>query len=169
VVDRLGRWVSALVSYLHPLRPQLQVMPAVELLDAVLGLLRPRLEEKRIEVACAPWEPGARLAVDRDLMEQALYGLLGNALEAAAAGSPLLLGVRLEAAQVVLVIEDRAGGIPFIPDPSDLTPGPTTKRFGTGLGIPVAFKVCKAHGWDLRFEVVDNAGTRITLVAPAAT
>lgn len=168
LVDRLTRWVSALVSYLHPLRPQLQVLPATELLDAVLGLLRPRLDEKRLDPRRAPWDPQARVAADRDLVEQALYGLIGNAIEASAAAMPLLLGVRRDDARVILTIEDRAGGIPFIPNPSDLTPGPTTKRFGTGLGIPVAFKVCKAHGWDLRFDVTAEAGTRVTVTAPAA-
>jgi C4-dicarboxylate-specific signal transduction histidine kinase len=71
-----------------------------------------------------------------------------------------------EGDKVVLFVRDEAGGIPFIPNPSDLSPGPTSKRFGTGLGIPVAFKVCKAHGWELGFEVMDNAGTRVSLTAP---
>ena len=34
-VDRLGRWVTALVSYLHPLKPRPQVLKATELLAAV--------------------------------------------------------------------------------------------------------------------------------------
>ncbi|HID54116.1 MAG TPA: hypothetical protein EYP41_19020, partial [Anaerolineae bacterium] len=29
-------------------------------------------------------------------------------------------------------------GMPFNPQPTELTPGPSTKRFGTGLGIPCA-------------------------------
>jgi signal transduction histidine kinase len=56
--------------------------------------------------------------------------------------------------------------MPFEPQPSGLTPGPTTKRFGTGLGIPVAFKVCKAHGWKLEFGRGENGGTRVTITAP---
>lgn len=166
-VDRLGRWVSALVSYLHPLEPQLAPLNAVELLEAVCSLLKPRLTEKSLRLAREPWDATQCVAVDRDLMEQALYGLINNAVEASAAGSVLRLGVAGEAGRVTIVIEDEAGGIPFIPRPSDLSPGRTTKRFGTGLGIPIAFKVAKAHGWELVFEVVDNKGTRITLTAPA--
>jgi signal transduction histidine kinase len=165
-VDRLGRWVSALVSYLHPLRPQLQPLAPTALFDAVLTLLKPKLLEKRISIVQAPWAMAVQVEVDRDLMEQALYGLLSNAVEASAPASTLTLGVAATDTEVELTITDEAGGIPFIPNPSDLTPGPTTKRFGTGLGIPIAFKVCKAHGWDLSFKVADNAGTRITLSAP---
>ena len=37
-------------------------------------------------------------------------------------------------------------GIAFDPDPRELLPGPSTKRGGYGLGIPVAWKICHAHG-----------------------
>jgi nitrogen fixation/metabolism regulation signal transduction histidine kinase len=165
-VDRLGRWVSALVSYLHPLKPQLQPAAPTEIFEAVIRLLKPKWQEKQLQIRYQPWETASEVAVDRDLMEQALYGVLLNAVEASAPKATLTLGVATRGTQVELTILDVAGGIPFIPNPSDLTPGPTTKRFGTGLGIPVIFKVCKAHGWDLSFKVIDNAGTLITLLAP---
>jgi signal transduction histidine kinase len=165
-VDRLGRWVSALVSYLHPLKPRLADVRAASLLDAVFELLASRLADKQLRVLRDPWDEAASLRVDADLMEQALYALLANAVEASPRGSAVQVGIRSWPTLTVIEIEDRGGGIPFMPDPTGLEPGPTTKRFGTGLGIPVAFKVCKAHGWSLAFEVVDNAGTRITISAP---
>ncbi len=166
-VDRLGRWISALVSYLHPLKPRLVPMRAVALLEAVSGLLRARLEERGVELALEPWDESLAVAVDADLMEQALYGLLSNALEASRRGGRVRAGVRATGSHTVIEIQDWAGGMPFLPDPTRLEPGPTTKRFGTGLGIPIAFKVCKTHGWQLGFEVVDN-GTLVTLSAPRA-
>ncbi|MDH4383638.1 MAG: HAMP domain-containing protein [Gammaproteobacteria bacterium] len=165
-VDRLGRWVSALVSYLHPLKPRLTVMPAARVFAAVLDLIAPRAREREVRLERRPWQEGAWVAVDSDLMEQALYGLLGNALEASAKGAVLRAGLRASDTQVIFEIEDEAGGIPFIPEPAGLEPGPSTKRFGTGLGIPVAFKVCKTHGWTLEFSVVDSRGTRVTITAP---
>ncbi len=165
-VDRLGRWVSALVSYLHPLRPQLQPVAPTELFAAVISLLKPKLQEKQLQIDYQPWATSLEVAVDRDLMEQALYGILLNSVEASPPKAKLTVGVAARGTQVELTITDEAGGIPFIPKPSDLTPGPTTKRRGTGLGIPVAFKVSKAHGWDLSFKVIDNAGTVITVTAP---
>jgi signal transduction histidine kinase len=165
-VDRLGRWVSALVSYLHPLKPRLADVRAAALLDAVFGLLASRLAEKELRLVREPWDTDASLRVDADLMEQALYALLSNAVEASPRGVVLRVGIRAWPALTAIEIEDRGGGIPFMPDPVGLEPGPTTKRFGTGLGIPVAFKVCKAHGWSLAFEVIDNAGTRVTISAP---
>lgn len=164
-VDRLGRWVSALVSYLHPLKPRLAPVRATVLLDAVCGLLRARLDERGIDLVREPWVESPEVTVDADLMEQALYGLLANALEASPRGATIVIGVQATPTHTLITIRDHAGGIPFLPEPSGLEPGPSTKRFGTGLGIPVAFKVCKAHGWQLAFEVVEN-GTLVTLSAP---
>ncbi|MGE3772303.1 MAG: HAMP domain-containing protein, partial [Gammaproteobacteria bacterium] len=164
-VDRLGRWVSALVSYLHPLKPRLTPVRVTVLLEAVCGLLRARIEERGVVLEREPWDETLEVAADADLMEQALYGLVANAVEASPRGARIRVGTRATASQLRIEIQDRAGGIPFLPEPSGLEPGPSTKRFGTGLGIPVAFKVCKAHGWQLAFEVVDN-GTLVTLSAP---
>jgi nitrogen-specific signal transduction histidine kinase len=43
---------------------------------------------------------------------------------------------------------------------------PTTKRFGTGLGIPFAFKVCDALASELKFEGRNEGGTVITILLP---
>jgi len=56
--------------------------------------------------------------------------------------------------------------MPFKPEPHALTPGPTTKRFGTGLGIPFAFKVCEELGGAMTFDSVPGQGTHITITLP---
>ena len=56
--------------------------------------------------------------------------------------------------------------IPFDPKPNNLAPGPTTKRFGTGLGIPIAYKICQQHGWKLEFEINKGEGTTAIITAP---
>ncbi|MSQ66661.1 MAG: HAMP domain-containing sensor histidine kinase [Gammaproteobacteria bacterium] len=165
-VDRLGRWVSALVSYLHPLKPHLRPVAATTLLAAVEQLIAPRCAEKALSLVRAPWTEGVSVVVDSDLMEQALYGLLGNALEASEVGSTVYLGVAATPSNVVFSITDSAGGLPFRPESTGLEPGPTTKRFGTGLGIPVAFKVCQAHGWALEFDAAHALGTQVRITAP---
>jgi len=166
-VDRLERWVSALVSYLHPLNPHTRLVTAAELFDATVRLLQPRLAEKQITIVREPWDGELTIEVDPDLMEQAIYSLLTNALEASSSGATVTVSVERVGGAVRLGISDRGGGIPFAPEPNGLEPGPTTKKRGTGLGIPVAYKVCNAHGWNIEFEVEQGVGTRVVLCAPA--
>ena len=61
---------------------------------------------------------------------------------------------------------DEGPGLPFEPEPSGLGPGPTTKRYGTGLGIPFAYKVAEAHGFRLQFSRVPEGGTRVSFYMP---
>ncbi|MGH8575796.1 MAG: sensor histidine kinase, partial [Gammaproteobacteria bacterium] len=165
-VDRLGRWVTALVSYLHPLRPHRVATEPWAIVQAALVLLAPRLQEKRIRVdeRRCPEEP--RVSMDVDLMEQALAGLLANAIEASPPGGRLTLATARDGTEYRLDIVDEGPGLPFEPESSGLGPGPTTKRYGTGLGIPFAYKVAEAHGFGLEFSRVPEGGTRVRFHMP---
>ena len=57
----------------------------------------------------------------------------------------------------------------FDPQPTNLSPGPSTKRFGTGLGIPFAFKVIHAHDGSLDFKPAPKGGTRVRVALPRMT
>ena len=167
-VDRLGRWVTALVSYLHPLKPKPQALRACELLASVERLLAVRIAEQGLACVHAAWDESAVIEADRDLMEQALYGLLNNAVEASPVDACITLAVSQDGEEVRLSIRDEGGGIPFTPEPSELTPGPSTKRFGTGLGIPIAFKICSTHDFRLEFVAEAGRGTEVVMRAPRA-
>ncbi len=166
-VDRLERWVSSLLSYLTPLRPQRTRTRLAALVEGAAVLLKPKLEEKAVELEWGEWDSDDALDVDVDLLEQVVYGLLLNAVEASPNGTTVTVSAPRAADSVTLVIEDKGAGMPFNPEPSELSPGPSTKRYGTGLGIPFAFKVCTAHGGTLSFEPAAGGGTRVRLSLPA--
>ncbi len=164
--DRLGRWVSSLVSYLHPLKPNLRYVNAVTLIDAALGLLNNKIAEKKIDIIKEGWDVTQSLNVDPDLMEQALYSLLANAVDASPKSSTIKISLIKTNDHIEYRIHDSGPGLPFEPTPGNLEPGPSTKKFGTGLGIPIAFKICQKHGWGLNFNVIDGQGTEAIVSAP---
>ncbi len=165
-IDRLERWVNALVSYLHPLEPTFRDCTASDMMDAVESVLRPKMQYKNVRIERVNWQEDTQLKVDPDLMEQAISGLLANAIEASPPGTMVRVIFAREADRFYIRIQDSGPGMPFVPDPHNLEPGPSTKRFGTGLGIPVAFKICQSHGWELRFSQPDNGGTEAAIIAP---
>ncbi len=164
--DRLERWVSSLVSYLHPLKPNFANVNAPDLIDAALGLLSNKISEKKIKITKEGWEISQALTVDPDLMEQALYSLLANAVDASPASSAIKISLSNPEDYIEIHILDSGPGLPFEPKLGDLEPGPSTKKFGTGLGIPIAFKICQKHGWNLSFNVIDGQGTEAIIAAP---
>jgi signal transduction histidine kinase len=164
-IDRLGRWVSALVSYLHPLKPHVRSVSASQLLESAINMLEAKIEEKNIQFQRHGWESNDELQADPDLMEQALYCLLANAVEASPEGGDIWLGLGREGERFQISITDSGPGLPFEPKAGNLDPGPSTKRFGTGLGIPVAFKICQSHAWDLSFSNTGK-GTEVVITCP---
>ena len=161
-VDRLERWIGSLLAYLHPLRPLLTSATLGAIAGGALTLLKPKLEEKNIKVIVQGCE-AITVEVDVQLMEQAVYNLLLNALEASPVNSTIEVFGTQENGQVTLCIADHGLGMPFVPEFNTLAPGPTTKRFGTGLGIPFAFKVCETLGGNISFTNRSDGGTLVTL------
>ena len=161
-VDRLERWTGSLLAYLHPLKPQYSETSLRSLVDGALSLLQTKLKEKSIEVIMKNWRD-IRVNADVHLIEQAIYNLLINAIDASPINSMIeLTGEKMDGF-VIVHIADQGAGMPFTPELNALTPGPTTKRLGTGLGIPFAFKVCEAHGGTLHFSKRENVGTLVTM------
>ncbi len=92
--------------------------------------------------------------------------MLLKAIDASPKAKKIEISVNSEADKLSIIIADKGAGMPFTPDPHAISLGPTTKRFGTGLGIPFAFKVCEVLGYDLQFKQNSGGGTLMILSLP---
>jgi signal transduction histidine kinase len=164
--DRLESWTASLLSYLHPLQPQRAPTDLAQLVDEVVDLLGQNIARKALRVERVGWHPAPLLAVDPQLFEQALHGLLLNAVDASPQGAALGLSFSRSATLVNLAIVDHGRGLGFTPQSGSLAPGPSSKRFGTGLGIPFALKVCEIHGGSVKFLQPAGGGTAVVVSLP---
>ena len=168
-VDRLERWVTSLLHYLVPLEPRRRECRFEDIVNGALAPLGPKIERMALRVEREDWDHDIALQADADLMEQAIHALLGNAVDASPRSGRIRLGLARRAGAVEFRIDDEGPGISFEPDPRELSPGPSTKRGGFGLGIPVAWKICKAHGGTIDIRRRDRGGTRVAVSLPLAT
>ncbi len=169
-VDRLERWTGALLAYLHPLRPQCSDTTMREIVEGALAPLQQKIAAKSIQLTLPDWpKAGAQkndgIYTDQHLLEQVIYNLLLNATDASEQSGPIEIQLQIAHDKITLHLMDRGSGMPFTPDPSAIS-APSTKRFGTGLGIPFAFKVCDALGGELQFTSRSGGGTIITITLP---
>jgi signal transduction histidine kinase len=122
---------------------------------------------------------GLKVSGNRELIGQAIFNLLDNAIKYAAAGSgPSEIGVRLETGDgsVRLSVCDNGPGVP-----ADKR-AEVTKRFvrldesrskpGTGLGLSLVEAVMELHGGTLELSATDETrtespGLTVTMVFPA--
>ncbi|HSI37658.1 MAG TPA: ATP-binding protein [Methylotenera sp.] len=165
-VDRLERWTGALLAYLHPLKPQPSNTSIKDIVEGALAPVQQKIKEKSIQLTLPAWSKHDAIFTDQHLLEQVIYNLLLNAVDASSKAGSIEITLEVSPKDFTLKLLDRGCGMPFKPDPSTISPAPTTKRFGTGLGIPFAFKVCDALGGSLSFDTRHDGGTIITLLMP---
>jgi len=166
-VDGLERWTGALLAYLHPLKPQPEFTSLRKTIAGSMVHLQKILHEKSITLELPTWDNvDDGMYTDQHLLEQVFYNLLLNAIEAVPSHSKIEMLADIAEHSLRILIADRGPGMPFTPDPHAISPGPTTKRFGTGLGIPFAFKVCEALSGSITFKPREGGGTLIEIEIP---
>lgn len=166
-VDRLERWTGALLAYLLPLKPQPANTSVKEIVDGALAPLQQKIKAKSIQIILPTWPKTSVIFTDQHLLEQVIYNLILNAIDASSKNSIIEITLKIATSKYTLSILDQGSGMPFTPDPSAIS-APTTKRFGTGLGIPFAFKVCDVLAGELKFEARNEGGSIITILLPKA-
>ena len=122
--------------------------------------------EQRLPINIDPGPP-ISLTADPDQLEQMLINLLANAADASLANGakPARVTWRASGPDVEIVIEDCGMGIA---NPENLfVPFYTTKSAGSGIGLPLAQQIARAHGGEISLENrQDSDGARAIVRLP---
>lgn len=183
LIVREAKRISSLVEDFMVLargdRLRLENVNVHQILDEVLDLLRcdPIAEGIAVERLFDPSIP--EIAGDRDRLSQVFLNLARNAFEAMSESGGrltirtrmildhrLMTGQRIPGPTLAVELRDTGPGI----DPEVMqqvaTPFFTTRRSGTGLGIPIAEHWLSAHGGRLRVRSRLGEGTQVVALLP---
>jgi signal transduction histidine kinase/CheY-like chemotaxis protein len=115
----------------------------------------------------------SRVYVDTTLMYEVLQNLVSNAIKFCSKGDTIRLSIP-EGERTTLVVADSGKGIStedlenlFSYEVKTTTPG-TSGEKGTGLGLPLAYDIVKAHGGTLEAESVVGNGSEFRVKIPYA-
>jgi len=168
-VVRLNRVVNEVLDFARPIRFE----RAPTDLNALCA------ESAAASEAGSPGAP-VRLDLDRSLplvsidaerLRVALVNMLVNARHAvdgkgSSDGPPVVLATRSHGGRAAIVIEDRGVGINPADLPRVFDPYFTTKRGGTGLGLPIAKNIVEGLGGTIAVSSAPGAGTEIRIEFP---
>jgi len=140
-----------------------------ELIDSVIGQMRPRLEDRPIQRTMAADVPQA--AIDRDLIQLSLRQLVDNALKHAPGHSAIQVGAEVANSHLRFWVLDDGPGI---------TPVEAERVFeryfrghlnrdavpGSGIGLSVVREIARAHGGDAFVESTPGKGSRFIIDLP---
>jgi len=168
--SRLARLLTDFLSYARP--SPLSPVPA-DLNDAAgeaVAFLQPEAGRRHIRLTFAPQAGGAPARLDPSRVRQVVLNLVGNALDAVEAEGAAAREVeaRVEDAGSFwrLTIADRGPGVPATKTADLFKLFVSTKPAGTGLGLPIAERIVRAHGGTLELSSSPGEPTRAVATFP---
>jgi signal transduction histidine kinase len=167
-VDRLSRISEQYLSVARRPRPSFQRERADDVVEELVGFLRPELERANVKVTTHVDESLPAIEADESQLRQALLNLIRNAREAMPKGGDLAIEIARSERGVAIRIDDTGAGIPEELRASIFDPFFTTKQRGTGLGLAVTREIIEAHHGEIRCETRPTGGTRFVIDLPAA-
>lgn len=155
---RLEILVREMLDFSRPL--QLKKVPGdpLGLLAKCLAVANKAAAGKvKIETRVAPTLPPVHL--DEEKMQQVLINLIINAVDASLEGQKVDVSAYGQGGTVCFDVTDHGTGVP--PEIRDklFVPFFTTKKHGTGLGLPIAQKIAQAHGGDISVHSNPEGGS----------
>lgn len=173
-LDRIQSLVSSYLSFEKSEDSRLVLLEANQLLKFA--------EEAFLELPCAD-PPRLTMFSERDLpavevdplrLKMAVKSLFKNSLDAfdrcgAGPDRQLQVSLRVRNSGLSLEIEDNAGGIDPRIGPRATEPFVSTLPNRSGLGLPLALRIARDLGGDLRIESETGKGTRACILLPAST
>jgi PAS domain S-box-containing protein len=152
---------------------QLEKRPIPEIFERVINSLQARAAQKRIRLVTGGDNDALQvIEADQDLLHQAMFNLVENAIKFSAAESEILLSAKLDQDQVTFVIQDHGIGI-----------APTDQRrifekfyhtsqkgaefdAGSGLGLAIAKSIVDRHGGKIWVESKLGQGSTFYFTLP---
>lgn len=161
--DKVAAQLNEFINYSRPREVRRSPLALGVLINEVVRALSYDLEEKKIALQVQ----GDQLHIEADeqLLRQALFNLLLNAVQAVNGNGDIQIVARRQtAAEASLEVRDNGPGVPADHRSEIFKPYFTMQKSGTGLGLAVVQQIVLAHGWEIECLPNQPAGAvfRIT-------
>jgi signal transduction histidine kinase len=176
--ERLHRLVESLLDFgrmeagTSPYRrtPSAAAPLLAEIVDQFASDDAARGHAVRLRIASA-----GTIAVDRDVLNNALWNLLDNAAKYSPAGSTIDVDVSTDGSQLAVAVRDRGFGIPAAEHAEIFRKFVRGERAraeripGTGIGLAMVQHIVVAHGGTVTVESAAEEGSTFTIRLPLLT
>lgn len=165
-VRRLEVLVGDMLAFARPLSLQCEQGLVNTLVEEVVRVAGEKAGQRNVVLQTELRQDLPHAEYDPHRLQQALLNLVNNALESSPPGSRVLISTGCRNESVIIRIVDSGTGIPEEIRGDIFTPFRTTKKEGTGLGLPIVRKIVDAHRGTITFADNSDRGTTFTVSIP---
>ncbi|MFN3467227.1 MAG: sensor histidine kinase [Candidatus Brocadiales bacterium] len=164
--QRLEEVLSDFLRFAKGDSPELLEQDINQVVDEVIDFVAPEAKKNNIEVMrnYTPNLPVVKL--DTGLMKQAILNLIINAQQAMPQGGRLSVSTSLNEGHVHVEVTDTGIGIPKSHLNKIFQAYYSTKKKGTGLGLPTAKRIVEEHGGSISVESKEGLGSSFVIQLP---
>jgi len=146
--DRVTAQLNEFINYSRPREVRRSPVPLGRVVSEVARALTYDAEEKKVQVKLPADD--VTIEADEQLLRQALFNLLINAIQAVDAGGQIeVVVIKNAGAEAILEVRDDGPGVAPDQRAEIFKPYVTTHQKGTGLGLAVVQQIVAAHGWEI--------------------
>jgi signal transduction histidine kinase len=165
-VRRLQTILEEFLKHARAPEPKLRAVNLNEKLQALIDFHHLEMKDVDLSMRFYPGGEVAEVWCDWDLVQAAVVNLMRNAKEATPSGGQIFVSTMREQDFVVINVTDTGEGIDLQQIDRVLEPYFSTKKGGTGLGLPTARRVAEDHGGTLTMQSEPGKGTQFSLRLP---
>ncbi len=170
-MGRLARLATNFLTYAKPVSLEKERFSVSEILDQIARLVSRECQQSGVRLVLENPSQPVEVIADRDLLKQAILNLLVNAQDAVRekdTGERVIrLGTARDGDEVRIWVRDSGPGISPEDARSLFKLFYSTKRGGTGLGLPIAQKIIETHDGKIDWANQDDGGAEFVIHLPA--
>jgi two-component system nitrogen regulation sensor histidine kinase GlnL len=167
-ISRLNRIVTDMTLYANRPPIKLEKVNLEKIIDISLAFLKHNIEEKKVNVSKDYDNNLPPINLDGDQMREIFDNLFLNALQAVKNGGKIKISTNYQKEKnyIEVEIKDNGNGISEKNKERIFNPFFTTKKGGTGLGLPICHRIISEHNGNIVITSKQGEGTTACIKLP---
>ncbi len=165
-VQRLEQILNDFLRFARGQKLELKDHDINEILDEVADFVTPEIKQKNILILKSYDADLPQCHLDSNLIKQAILNIIINAEQAMENGGELMIRTSKDKKYIQIDITDTGPGIPKDIIDKIFQVYFSTKKTGTGLGLPTAKRIIEDHRGTISVQSEEGKGTNFSIKLP---
>ena len=165
-VQRLEQILNDFLRFARGQKLELKDHDMNEILDEVADFVTPEIKQKKILILKSYDADLPQCHLDSNLIKQAILNIIINAEQAMENGGELMIRTSKDKKYIQIDITDTGPGIPKDIIDKIFQVYFSTKKTGTGLGLPTAKRIIEDHRGTISVQSEEGKGTNFSIKLP---
>ncbi|TLD42852.1 MAG: Nitrogen regulation protein NtrY [Candidatus Jettenia ecosi] len=165
-IQRLEEILNDFLRFAKGQKLELESHDINEVLDEIIDFVTPGLKQKKILLLKSYDAYLPKCRIDNNLIKQAILNVIINAEQAMENGGNLMIGTSKGKKYIQIDITDTGSGISKGILDKIFQVYFSTKKTGTGLGLPTTKRIIEEHGGAISVQSEEGKGTNFSMRLP---